>query len=188
MATVTIVFKDLRAACVALNEFKIGEVPLIPEPIKLVGVTKEDVLKKFMENMAAVPDDAEGKFPGPKLALDFYNSVLDAEEKASQGKTEVPGTAAGAGKEVKPPKAPGEPKPPKTPKNNEKKDFIAGLITEGKYTKKEIVEKALAQFPDMAASSVVTMISDGKNVKYNKFASLVVIGEDGIVKFAPAAK
>lgn len=84
MSTVEIKFKDLRDAVTALN--KSGLLPKNAEGqevlIELVGQTKEDALKEFMQIVKNIPDNAEGKFPGEKVILDFYNSVLDAEEKA----------------------------------------------------------------------------------------------------------
>lgn len=108
MATVEIKFKDLREAVAALNETN-----LIVEKIKLVGSPKEVILQQFMDAMVKIPDDAEGKFPGPKVCLDFYNSILDAEEKAakeSETKPEAETTStetpieAKENKPVKPPK------------------------------------------------------------------------------------
>lgn len=108
MATVEIKFKDLREAVAALNETN-----LIAEKIKLVGSPKEVILQQFMDAMVKIPDDAEGKFPGPKVCLDFYNSILDAEEKAAKEsetkpEAETPSTEtpieAKENKPVKPPK------------------------------------------------------------------------------------
>ncbi len=89
-------FKNLREAVVALNDSG-----LIETKIKLVGDTKETILKNFMDAVGKIPDK-EGKFPGPKVVLDFYNERVDAEEKAAKGGSENKegekggeGTAAG---------------------------------------------------------------------------------------------
>jgi outer membrane biosynthesis protein TonB len=84
-----------------------------------------------MDIMAKVPDDAEGKFPGPKACLDFYNSILDAEEKAAKEKTEeietkpdseAPSTEAPVQtKENKPAKPPKEKKEKVVKEEKEKK-------------------------------------------------------------------
>lgn len=89
MATVEIKFKDLREAVAALNETN-----LIAEKIKLVGSPKEVILQQFMDVMAKIPDDKEGKFPGPKVSLDYYNLILDAEEKAAEESETKPDTEA----------------------------------------------------------------------------------------------
>ena len=46
-----------------------------------------------------------------------------------------------------------------------------------------IVEKGIAKFPDLAVSSIQTMLTDGKNPKYNKFDKLVVQDENGVLSF-----
>ena len=61
--------------------------------------------------------------------------------------------------------------------------FLTPMIEKGKFTKSELVEKAKVQFPDLAISSIQTMLTDAKNPKYNKFARLVVQDKDGIMSF-----
>lgn len=51
MPTEEIRFKDLREAVTALN--KSG---LLQEEIKLVGSSKEDILKQFMLEVGTIPD------------------------------------------------------------------------------------------------------------------------------------
>jgi hypothetical protein len=51
MPTEEIRFKDLREAVTALN--KSG---LLQEEIKLVGLSKEDILKQFMLEVGTIPD------------------------------------------------------------------------------------------------------------------------------------
>ena len=74
---VDVKFADLKKAVTALNESK-----LLKENIKVVGIDKTTVLKSFMDAVAGIPDNAEGKFPGPPDVLNFYNAVCDAETKA----------------------------------------------------------------------------------------------------------
>lgn len=177
-------FKDLREAVIAFNESG-----LLKEKIKLVGVNKEEILKEFMDTVQNMPDDADGKFPGPAKALEFYNSILDAEEKATKEK-KAP-TVEETKPEVEVPETKKEtPVPVEGPKpvvnkikNSGKKDFISSLIAEGKYTKKEIVSQTMAEFPEGKDASIVTIITDGKNPKYNPFKSLVKVDEKGIVSF-----
>lgn len=111
--TVDVKFKDLRIAVQALNESK-----LLDKAIKLVGISKDQILTDFMAVMEKVPDDEAGKFPGPKMALDFYNGVLDLQEKAKE--------------EVVPPKPEAEAKP--------KKEKVGGAAKSAKE-KKEKVDK-----------------------------------------------
>lgn len=144
-------FKDLRDATVALNDsgFLKGKGPIsgilekdLSEEgkLRLVGVNKEVILSNFMKAIEAIPD-VDGKFPGPKVALDFFNSIVDMESKAAQAeqkaaeKTEKP-------KKEKTPKEPKEkkektPKEPKPPK--EKKEKTPKEPKEKGPTKKDVV-------------------------------------------------
>ena len=65
------------------------------------------------------------------------------------------------------------------------RDFLEKTITakKGKYTRKELTELAVEEFPDVAKSTIQTILTDGKNPKYNKFPKLLVEDEDGKVKF-----
>lgn len=60
----------------------------------------------------------------------------------------------------------------------EKRTFVAELIAEGAYTKAEIMEKAIAKYPDWKPVSLSTMITDGSNPRYNGFDALVVKDKD----------
>ena len=182
-------FKDLREAANAINNFagvlkdKAGAE--IKPKIKVIGATKEDILKDFMtafDSIADVPDAefpddrSKDKFPGPKIALDFYNSILDAKEKvekervAQEANAATKAAAKAAGKEPdagKPDKKTGNKteKPPKTPKvPKEKKEnapkgpgvisSILEFITAGPVTKEQILEKLKARFPEKDADGM----------------------------------
>ena len=67
----------------------------------------------------------------------------------------------------------------------EKRAFVAELIKVNKFTKAEIMEKALIVYPDWKPVSLSTMITDGSNPRYNVFESLVVKDtETKILSFA----
>lgn len=67
----------------------------------------------------------------------------------------------------------------------EKRAFVAELIKANKYTKAEIMEKALRAYPDWKPVSLSTMITDGSNPRYNVFDSLVLKDKDTkILSFA----
>ena len=51
--------------------------------------------------------------------------------------------------------------------------MIQGLISEGKWKRKEIIEKVCAEHQTSLPSTINTRITDGKNPKYNKFSLLV---------------
>ena len=60
----------------------------------------------------------------------------------------------------------------------EKRAFVAELIKANKFTKAEIMEKALLTYPDWKPISLSTMITDGSNPRYNVFDALVVKDKD----------
>lgn len=82
----------------------------------------------------------------------------------------------------KPAKATGDAKGRKN-STSEVREFLAPLITKAKFTKKELIEKCAAKFPDRKESSFSTILSDGKNAKYNKFDKLVKETKDGYLTF-----
>jgi hypothetical protein len=61
--------------------------------------------------------------------------------------------------------------------------FLTPFIEKGKFTKEQLVEKAHVQFPDLAISSLQTMLTDGKNPKYNKFAKLLTQDANNVISF-----
>lgn len=56
---------------------------------------------------------------------------------------------------------------------SKRKTLIEDLISQAAFTKKQILEKVLKEFPKSSESAISTMITDGKNPKYNKFSKLV---------------
>ncbi len=67
----------------------------------------------------------------------------------------------------------------------ERRTFVSKLIEKGKFTKAEIMDKALAEYPEWNKVSLSTMLTDGSNPKYNVFESLVVKdAETKILSFA----
>lgn len=155
-ATVEVKFKDLRVAVVALNEAMLGDKKLLEandlKTIKMVGVTKEAILKDFMDAMDKI-EDVDEKFPGPKESLEFYNTMLDAEEKAVAEANAQPadtGKKNGGKKSEKPAggkkgKTNGEAKEDKGP------GVIATILdiikTKGPITKEKIIEKLAEKIP-----------------------------------------
>ncbi len=149
---VDVKFKDLREAVVALNEWKDS-----PIKIKLIGDTKEVILANFKKVMDKI-EDVDGKFPGPKIALNFFNALIDAEEKANAAneKTEV----AGAKEKAKAAKPAAKEKAAKP-----KKEKAAKEPKEPKVTKKSIVidmvsKKGGATVEDMAVACTDAGLGD----------------------------
>lgn len=70
----------------------------------------------------------------------------------------------------------------RSPEATKRKEAIEAMITAGTFTAKQITEKIAEQF-SVAPSSIQTMLSDGKNPKYNKFSQLVKKDANGILSF-----
>lgn len=60
----------------------------------------------------------------------------------------------------------------------EKRAFVAALIKEGTHTKAEIMDIAIAKYPDWNPVSLSTMLTDGSNPRYNVFDALVLKDKD----------
>jgi len=61
--------------------------------------------------------------------------------------------------------------------------FLLSLLEEGKYSRKEMIEKGMKEFPSSSRDAWGTMITDSKNPKYNKFDKLVKQRKDGTLSF-----
>ena len=61
--------------------------------------------------------------------------------------------------------------------------FIAPIIKKAKNTKKECLEMLCEQFPEATRAAHQTILTDGKNPKYNKFDNLLEEDAKGILKF-----
>jgi hypothetical protein len=62
-------------------------------------------------------------------------------------------------------------------------DVLTPFIEKGKYTKKELIAMGKEKLPHLTESTLSTMLTDSKNPKYNKFAKLTEITEDGKIRF-----
>ena len=62
-------------------------------------------------------------------------------------------------------------------------ELIESLIGAGKYTRADILDKVAAEYPNVSRSSIQTVLTDSKNVKYTKFANLAVEDENKIMSF-----
>lgn len=61
--------------------------------------------------------------------------------------------------------------------------YLTGLLSEGKYTRKELVDMAVKQCPETSKSSIETVITDSQNVKYNRFPLPVIKTKEGKMSF-----
>ena len=121
-------------------------------------VNEHDEFKKLRKSL-----DGYTGIHGPKaLKADMMEVLGISSEKASPAPTQKTG------------------KPKKT---GEKIAFFTGLIEEGKYTQSEIMEKGQKEYPEASVGGLRTILTDGKNPKYNRFAKLIVVKADGILCF-----
>lgn len=109
------------------------------------------------------------KYQSAKELREFMLDVLDGKAKK---KIE-------SGKPVKVEKEKGRGKSP----NNEKVEFFTPLIKEGKYTKEQLIQKGMKQFPHLTKSTIQTFLTDAKNPKYNKFENLIIQDSEDIISF-----
>lgn len=68
--------------------------------------------------------------------------------------------------------------PKKAKDTAERNAFVKDLISEGKYTAKEIADKTCTKFTEHKRSSIQTLISDSKNEKYTKFETVAKMDPD----------
>lgn len=62
-------------------------------------------------------------------------------------------------------------------------DVLTPYIEKGKSTKKELIAIGKEKLPHLSESTLSTVLTDSKNPKYNKFAKLTMVTEDGLIKF-----
>lgn len=62
-------------------------------------------------------------------------------------------------------------------------EFLIPLIKKGKHTKAELLDLMAEKFPGTTRSANQTILTDGKNEKYNKFPQLVLQDEKGRLHF-----
>jgi hypothetical protein len=157
-------------------------VPLATKKTRTVGVNQEVMSKSFMAACESVPVEQEALIPDS--VSDVYNELrkeIDAKNApAAAPEAEVKTEPAPVVKEPAAKKA-GAPAGARA-KTGVTLEFLTKLVETGKHTAKEIVAKAVTEL-ETKESSVATLLSDGKNVKYNKFAKLIVVGEGGKLSF-----
>lgn len=61
--------------------------------------------------------------------------------------------------------------------------FMAELVKKGTMTRKEIIEEAAKEFPEVSTATLGTYLSDGSNPKYCQFPKLIVKDSEGCLCF-----
>lgn len=184
--------KEFMAIVKELNQdeellAKIGE-----RKIRVVGVKTEQLIENFGVIMIKL-DDVGLTDEVSEDCIDFFEANLDVflpskeEPGESSDKMKESNVDEIVDKELE------EEPPVEEERKEEKKSkevgrnvvikFLSDLVDEGKYTRKEIVEKAVEQFPDKSKNYFGTYLSDGKNPKYCKFDSLIIVDAEGVLSF-----
>lgn len=132
-------------------------------PIKVVTVKKEKILENFTNKVLDfIEKDKAADLPDE--VIDFYNEHIVEEEEEKENSSDKEKKSKKKSKENKNKKKNSPPK-----KDNPRKDYMAKLITEGKYTAKEICDKTFEKFPNVKWDTVSANLRDCKNSNYNFF-------------------
>ena len=65
----------------------------------------------------------------------------------------------------------------------ERIDYLVPFIEKGDKTKKELIALVMKKFPETKEAGILTILTDCKNPKYNKFPKLVVMDAKGLYSF-----
>lgn len=145
----------------------------ILKPAKKEAPAKEEKKGKKAPVKEEVPEEED----------DDADEDADDDEDEEEEKPETKKSAKNpaTAKEEKPAKKEGE-KKAKPSTTVEAIEFLTPLITKKKYTQKELVEKVVEEV-GIKASSASTLLTDGRNEKYNRFPKLIKKNEEGILSF-----
>lgn len=186
-------------------------IPVLKEAIQWIDPETDHFTKSTQAVIDELSEKPTKKSPAQKKAEELHEEKIakapiktsakpeEEEENVEPEEEKEPLTPSGKkqvpipvkGKKDKPEKAKVE-KPEKEKKQlfasksstmADRVAFLTPLIEKGKLTKTQLVEKAHEKFPDLAISSLQTMLTDAKNPKYNKFAKLVAQDENGVLTF-----
>ena len=141
---------------------------IFEQPIKTGNKTTNDEIKKDLisaGNELQKDDEISDK---SKEVLTLLGVKLPFEKEKEEEEKEEKASSSGKGRKIG----------VANPEIGKRNKLIESLIAKGKFTQKEIVEKVLEKFPDHSPGGIATMISDGKNPKYNKFSNIVKANPD----------
>ena len=75
----------LRKECSNLN--KCG---VLKEEIKpILGATRDDLYKKFIDGIESIPEGSEDEKKFPASVINFYNEIVDGEDPSDAEKAEI---------------------------------------------------------------------------------------------------
>jgi len=176
------VFYDFSRPGVVDALIKMTEAEVIEEINLIDDKTYDELIEALVlgiDGFEGSNDDLQELLPGDVIDIfmditnpEIVEGIFVAEEEEAAKEEEV------AEEEKKEPLK----KVNKSKETSELKLFLKEKISEGKYTRKEIVKMAMEVFPSRK-SSVATYLTDGKNPKYNIFSQLVIQANDEILSF-----
>ena len=185
--------KELVKAVEDFNKLEIMEPIKIPK--KLNRKSLEKLRDDFVEACESLTEEEEELLPDN--VVDMYNFIVEdeveEEEGIEEGKVGRESADAPPVKRVEVGTVACETYSEKTEEEGkakksrakrglkEKISFLESLISEGRYTVDEVVERYVERFGGSPVTPK-TYIYCGKSSKYNKFSKLITI-ENGIVKF-----
>lgn len=184
--------KELVKAVEDFNKLEIMEPIKIPK--KLNRKSLEKLRDDFVEACESLTEEEEELLPDN--VVDMYNFIVEdeveeegvEEERVGREPVDVPpvkgvevSTVAHETYSEKAKKEDKAKKPRAKKGLKEKISFLESLISEGRYTVDEVVERYVERFGGSPVTPK-TYIYCGKSSKYNKFSKLITI-ENGVVKF-----
>ncbi len=143
---------------------------------KVVELTLTEKVNAFqdLDDLKAFAKENKDAFPGVKA------KKFDKIKKLRKAMLEVIVEVAPKGKKEK--------KAKKGATTADRIAFITTLLEKEPIKKKDLMEIVCAEFPDNTKSAHSTIISDGKNPKYNKFEKLIVVNAEGMLCFEGTGK
>jgi len=142
-------FKELAAAVKVLNDSG-----LLIKTIATVGVTKEVIVKAFVEGVQSIPDDQDGNWTGPEDVADYYSKIVLPDPETEPGKKKEKEPKAQKEKKEKVPKEKGE----KSKSSLEvMKELIANKASDAEITK-VFTEKLTRKDPELSADFIAKRI------------------------------
>ena len=119
--------------------------------------------------------------------IDVMLDVLDAREeedwRIEEGEKQEPKAKVGKVVVKEKEEVKTEKKPGKKNVTKERIAYIKKFIVSAKYTRPELLKLLIAEFPEASKAGLSTLLTDGKNPKYNKFEKLLIEDEKGDISF-----
>jgi hypothetical protein len=116
-------------------------------------------------------------------AMSLAATVEPEEEEVEEEEVEEKSVAKKTVKKETKPATEKSPRGSKGTATKERVAYITPFIEKGKYNKAQLIEMLEKKFPDATKTGLITLLTDCKNPKYNRFDRLVVQDANGLYKF-----